>query len=188
MGINKIIYGGNTLIDLTADTITPAKLQTGVTAHDRTGAVINGTCTYDADTSDGTTTADEVLEDQVCYSQGTRLVGTMPNRGEVTGYISTKDGTYSIQRGFHDGSGKVGIDATEKAKIIAGNIKNGVQILGVTGDYAGQTATAEAKTCTPSTSQQVILPTSADYLSQVTCLPIPYTETANTYGTTVTIG
>lgn len=188
MGINKVIYGGNTLIDLTSDTVTTASLLSGATCHDKSGAIINGACTYDSDTSDGTVTADEVLEDQVCYSDGSRIVGTMPNRGEVTGTIATKNGTYSIQRGFHDGSGKVGIDATEKAKIIAGNIKNGVQILGVTGDYAGQTATAEAKTCTPSTSQQIILPTSADYLSQVTVNAIPYTETANAYGTTVTIG
>lgn len=48
--------------------------------------------------------------------------------------------------------------------------------------------TSEAKTCTPSNSQQVIEPTNADYLSKVTVYAIPYTETPNTYGTTVEIG
>lgn len=43
MGINKIQYGNTTLIDLTADTVTADKLMQGYTAHDRTGAVINGT-------------------------------------------------------------------------------------------------------------------------------------------------
>ena len=41
--INKVDYGGNTLIDLTGDTVTPADLTAGVTAHDRSGAPITGT-------------------------------------------------------------------------------------------------------------------------------------------------
>ena len=43
MAYNKIIYGGNTLIDLTEDTITPDKLVYGYTAHDKSGAAIVGT-------------------------------------------------------------------------------------------------------------------------------------------------
>lgn len=43
MAYNKVIYGGNTLIDLTSDTITADKLAQGYTAHDRTGTVITGT-------------------------------------------------------------------------------------------------------------------------------------------------
>ena len=43
MAKNKIIYNGNTLIDLTGDTVTADKLMQGYTAHDRSGAVINGT-------------------------------------------------------------------------------------------------------------------------------------------------
>ena len=41
---NKIIYGNQTLIDLTSDTITADKLLPGYTAHDATGAQITGTC------------------------------------------------------------------------------------------------------------------------------------------------
>ena len=41
---NKIIYGNQTLIDLTQDTITADKLLVGYTAHDATGATITGTC------------------------------------------------------------------------------------------------------------------------------------------------
>lgn len=41
--INKVVYGGNTLIDLTADTVTPATLMLGYTAHDASGALITGT-------------------------------------------------------------------------------------------------------------------------------------------------
>ena len=41
---NKVIYGNQTLIDLTSDTITADKLLPGYTAHDATGALITGTC------------------------------------------------------------------------------------------------------------------------------------------------
>lgn len=39
---NKVIYNGNTLIDLTQDTITPSRLISGYTAHDASGAPIVG--------------------------------------------------------------------------------------------------------------------------------------------------
>lgn len=43
MAINKVEYGGNTLIDLTSDSVTPENLLSGVTAHDASGKKINGT-------------------------------------------------------------------------------------------------------------------------------------------------
>lgn len=43
MAINKVVYGDNTLIDLTADTVTADKLAQGYTAHDASGAAITGT-------------------------------------------------------------------------------------------------------------------------------------------------
>lgn len=39
----KVILGGETIIDLTEDTVTAGALLSGVTAHDKTGAVITGT-------------------------------------------------------------------------------------------------------------------------------------------------
>ena len=189
--VNKVVFGNDTLIDLTGDTLNnPASLLEGVTAHDRSGAPITGTCTYDADTSDGTATASEILAGQTAYAGGAEITGTMPNRGGVTGTINTVAGTYAIQQGYHDGSGSVGIDSTEQAKIIAENIKDGVEILGVTGTYTGEGVTAQAKTATPYTTQQVLLPdTGYDYLSQVTVEAIAYVETDNSAGgKTATIG
>ena len=40
---NKVVYAGETLIDLTEDTVTPATLKLGATAHDASGAKITGT-------------------------------------------------------------------------------------------------------------------------------------------------
>lgn len=189
MAKNKIIYGGTVLVDMTTDTATAAQILDGYTAHINTGEQVEGTCTYDADTSDATAQRAEILLNKTAYVNGTKLTGSMPNNGAVSGTISTKAGTYTVPIGYHDGSGTVGISSTEQAKIIASNIKSGVTLLGVTGSYSGEGATAQAKTATPSTASQVILPDEGyDYLSQVTVAAIPYVETANAYGTTVTIG
>lgn len=45
MAVNKVVYGGETLIDLTSDTVTAATLAEGVTAHDASGNLIVGTAT-----------------------------------------------------------------------------------------------------------------------------------------------
>ena len=42
-GVNKVEYFGETLIDLTNDTVTADNLDEGVTAHDASGEQITGT-------------------------------------------------------------------------------------------------------------------------------------------------
>ena len=164
--ISKVVYGGKTLIDLTADTVTADKLLSTYTAHDKSGATITGTCTFDADTSDATAAVAEILAGKTAYVNGNKLTGTMKNNGAVTGTISKKAEAYSIPIGYHDGSGKVSISTTEQAKIIATNIRAGVSILGVTGTMSGtEGAKAQAKTATPSTTQQTILPVSYTHLT-----------------------
>ena len=188
---NKIIYNGNTLIDLTSDTITAADLASGKTAHDKSGAIITGTNTYDSDTSNDTAVADEILVGKTAHARGTVLTGTMPDNGGVTGTISTVAGEYTIPMGFHDGSGKVSISSTEQAKIIAANIRQGIEILGVTGTMSGEEGVnAQSKTVTPTASVQVITPdANYNYLSQVTVNAIAYSEADNgAGGVTVTIG
>lgn len=187
--INKVIYGGTTLIDLTSDTITASDLAYGKTAHDKSGAVITGTSTKDSTTTDANATAAEILSTKTAYVNKNKIIGEMPNRGAVAGTISTLS-PYTIQNGYHDGSGTVSIDSTEADKIIAANIKSGVTILGVQGSYSGESVDVESsKTVTPTTVSQTILPSSGyDYLAQVIVNAIPYTETDNAAGgKTVTI-
>ena len=43
MGNSKIVYYGETLIDLTGDTVAPSQLRSGITAHDKAGDAITGT-------------------------------------------------------------------------------------------------------------------------------------------------
>lgn len=190
MAINKIIYGGDTLLDLTGDTVTTSNLLYGEIAHDRSGATIEGACTYDSNTTDANAAASEILATKTAYVNKNKITGQMVNNGAVTGTITTKAQEYTIPIGYHDGSGKVSISSTEQGKIVAGNIKSGVTILGVEGSYTGQAVSVQAnKNATPSTTSQEITPDDGyDYLAQVTVAAIPYVESSNTYGTTVTIG
>ena len=190
--VSKVVLSnGTTLIDLTGDTITAADLLTGVTAHDKSGAPITGTCEYDSDTSEDTAAVSEILAGKTAHARGALLTGTMTNNGAQTGSITAKAQQVTIAQGYHDGSGKIGIASTEQAKIIATNIRQGVTILGVEGTMSGsEGVNAQAKTATPSWSQQVISPdTGYTHLSQVTvaAIPIAYSDNA-AGGQTVTIG
>lgn len=191
--ISKVVYGGKTLIDLTADTVTAAKILSTYTAHDKSGAPIVGTCTFNADTSDATAAGAEILAGKTAYVNGVKITGEMKNNGAVSGVISKKADSYTVPIGYHDGAGRVAISTTEQAKIIATNIRAGVSILGVTGTMSGtESVKVQAKTVTPTTTQQIVLPDSSqgfNYLSQVTVNAIPYNESDNAQGgKTVTIG
>ena len=189
--VNKVIYGGKTLIDLTADTVTADKVLEGITYHDKSGASGTGTCTYDSDTSDATVAVAEILTGKTAYVRGAKITGTMPNKGSVTGNISAKAQKFTIAQGYHDGSGYVQIATTEQEKLIATNIRQGVTILGVEGSMSGsEGVVAQSKTVTPTTTTQTVIPDDGyTHLSQVTVNPIPYAESDNSAGgKTVTIG
>lgn len=182
--VNKVVYGNRTLIDLTSDTVTKDKILSGFTAHDKSGTIITGTCDFDVNSTDATVAVAEILDGKTAYARGAKLIGTMPNKGAVNGAITTKDEQFTIPTGFHDGSGKVGIDTTEKSKIIAANIKEGVTILGVTGTLAPASGVkAQSKTITPGVTEMSVLPDEGyDYLSTVTVSAIPTSESDNSAG------
>lgn len=189
--INKIIYGGEVLMDLTGDTATPDQVQKGASFHDKSGAAVTGTCTFDSDTQDATAVEAELLQGQTAYVKGRKVIGSMPNHGGVTGELTDRDTPYQIPFCFHDGSGTAGLSAADQAKLIPANIREGISVLGVTGSMtSGGTVKAEAREATPTTQQQTILPsTGYTHLSQVTVKPIPYAESVNAAGgTTATIG
>lgn len=182
--VNKIIVGTEVKLDLSGDTIVASDLKKGVTAHDKSGAPITGTNEFDVNSQDGTAAVAEILAGKTAYARGTKLTGTMPDNGAVTLEIAALDDEPAIAMGFHDGSGKAVIKATEKTKIIPANIKSGVSILGVEGTYGGEEIKAQSnKAATPTFAEQVITPDSGfDYLSQVTVAAIPVTYTDNAAG------
>lgn len=188
--ISKVIFGGETLIDLTADTIQADKLLKGYTAHSADGEQITGSCTFDANTQDATATSAEILSGKTAYNKAVKVTGTMKNNGAATLTISKKDDAIQIPQGFHDGGGKASISASEQAKLIPNNIRQGVVVLGVTGTMSGSEGVkAQAKTVTPTVSGFEVNPdTGYTHLSSVTISAIPYNESDNSAGgTTVSI-
>ena len=189
---SKVVVNGETIIDLTADTVDAAHLLTGYTAHDKKGAPITGACTFDANTQDANAAATEILTGKTAYVKGSKVTGSMPNNGGVEGIISNLETPYTIPQGYHDGSGTVEIDSAEKAKIIADNIRQGVTILGIEGTMTGtEDVKAQSKSVKPTFSEQQVIPDSPtyNYLSQVTVQAIPMSETLNEQGGyTLTVG
>lgn len=189
---SKVVVNGETIMDLTADTVDAAHLLTGYTAHDKKGAPITGACTFDANTQDANAAATEILTGKTAYVKGSKVTGSMPNNGGVEGTISNLETPYTIPQGYHDGSGTVEIDSAEKAKIIADNIRQGVTILGIEGTMTGtEDVKAQSKSVKPTFSEQQVIPDSPtyNYLSQVTVQAIPVSETLNEQGGyTLTVG
>lgn len=91
----------------------------------------SGTATF-YDTTDADSGQGDVLSGKTYYKDG-KKTGSMPNNGDTSNTIDTKAGTVTIPAGYTSG-GTVGIDSTEQSKIVSGNIKSGVTILGVAGD------------------------------------------------------
>ena len=84
------------------------------------------------DTTDADASAGNVLSGKTFYKDG-KKTGSMTNQGAGGGTISTKAGSVSIPEGYYSGTGSVSISSTEQNKIVSGNIKSGVSILGVSG-------------------------------------------------------
>ena len=186
-----VLATGEVLIDLTSDTVDIAHVLSSYTFHDKSGAPLIGSCTFDADTSSDTAAVGEILAGKTAHARGTQLTGTMINNGAVTGLISSRDGSYTVPQGYHDGSGTVSLAPTEVAKIIATNIREGITILGVEGTMSGsEDEVPQAKNVTPTFSAQVILPdTGYTCLSQVNVAAIAVSYADNSAGgRTVTIG
>lgn len=181
---------GTVLIDLTSDTAEAADVKSGRYFHLSTGERVQGTNTYDSDTTDANASASEILSGRTAYVNKNKITGEMANNGAVSGTISTKAGTYTVPAGYHSGLGSVAIDSTEQAKIIPSNIKAGITILGETGTYSGESVDVTSVNVTPYLTSKTILPPSGyDYISQVNVSAIAIVESDNAAGgKTVTIG
>ena len=98
---------------------------------------------YDTSTAD--ITSDHVLTGKTAFGASGSVSGGMANNGSTSGTISTKAGTVTIPAGYTSG-GTVKISDTEQAKIIAGNIKSGVTILGQAGSLSLPTISQDSTT------------------------------------------
>ena len=75
--VNKVVYGGSTLIDLTADTVTAARMLSGYTAHNASGAVVTGAIQSQAAQTITPGTQDQII------AAGKYLAGAQTIQGDV---------------------------------------------------------------------------------------------------------
>ena len=190
--VNQVgLADGTILLDVSSDTAARADVLSGKYFHLATGERTTGTCTYDSNTTDANALATEILSGKTAYVNKVKLTGEMTNNGAVSGTISNKNTPYTIPAGYHSGLGTVSIDQTSSSALIAGNIKAGIEILGVTGNYTGEAVTAGSVSATPYLTAQTILPSdiNKDYISQVSVAAIAVTYSDNAAGgRTCTIG
>ena len=117
-------------LELTGNAAVGDVLATKTFYKDDAKTKLTGTLALTGDSAVG-----DVLSGKTFYKDNakTKLTGTMTNNGTVSTDISAKATEVTIAQGYHSGSGKVKISATEQAKIITGNIKAGITLLGVAG-------------------------------------------------------
>lgn len=108
------------------------------------------------DTSDATVNASDVLENKIAYGASGRIVGSMKNNGSQMIDVSSVNASYTISKGYHDGSGSVKISSAEVSKLVSSNIKRGITILGVTGSYQGSASSSGIKVKTGTTTSTSI--------------------------------
>lgn len=119
-------------------------------------SIKTATSSGETDTSDATVNASDVLAGKIAYGASGRIVGSMKNNGSQTINVSSANTSYTISKGYHDGSGSVQISSTEASKLIASNIKKGITILGVTGSYQGSTSSGGVQVKTGTTTSPSI--------------------------------
>lgn len=187
---NKIVLGdGTVLIDLTMDDVKPEHVQKGIKFHDKTGAEKTGTSTKTVDASGVTAEPAEVLAGET-FGRGNEVAtGTMPNNSGNDVLVTNKSGT-AIPRGYYDGAGIAKISDEDAEKLVPANIKEGVTILGVTGEFGPDDISAQSKEVTPTFADQQVSPdVEYTFLSGVLVKAIPVLYTDNSAGgQTVTIG
>lgn len=184
-----VLATGEVVMDLTQDDVKPEHVQKDIYFHDKTGKRQQGTNTKTVDASNATAEAAEVLVGRTFGKGNEMQTGTMPDNSGKDVEISTVSGT-PIPKGYSDGSGVAKLSAAEIAKLTAGNIKEGVTILGVTGSFGADDISSQSKTVTPTFSKQTINPDAGySFLSSVEVEAIKVVRTDNEAGgVTVTIG
>lgn len=81
----------------------------------------------------GNATAADLLTGKTASNVSGPITGTMANRGAVSQNITTQNGSYTVPAGYHNG---LGVIRAVFSNLIAANIREGINIGGVVGNFA----------------------------------------------------
>lgn len=98
-------------------------------------SLIRNNITY-YDTLDSTVNINDVLSTKISYGPAGKIIGTMPNNGDVTIIPSTEQQVKNP--GYYNTLKIEAVTSAIDTNILPENIKAGVTILGVTGIYTGE--------------------------------------------------
>ena len=147
MAVNKIIFNGESVLDLTQDTATAQDVRQGKKFHLKSGASSIGTLIPGTDVSDTTATANDVVQGKYFYLQnGQRVEGNIAKRvGSNINFVIYYDNV-TFSPGYYQQAINVKIDETQQKRFKPENIRDGVVLMGVTGNYVGQGIVIEGQT------------------------------------------
>ena len=171
MAVNKVIYDDTTLIDLTGDTVTAAKMLSGTTAHDKSGAVITGTI--------ATKTSSNLSASGATVSVPAGYYASAASKSVATGKATTPATTITQNPSISiNSAGKItaSVSGTQSVTptVSAGYVSSGTAgTITVSGSATKQLATWAAQTITPSTSSQTAVPAGYYTTGNITVAAIP---------------
>ena len=192
MGISRVKYNGQTLIDISSNTVNKEVLLKGYTSHDSNGDPVTGECEFDMKTTEFTASAKDIRKGLTAGVNKQTITGDMDEHLAEEHTISTKEGVFEIPEGYHDGNGTVIIDPSAVSQLKKENIRLNVEILGVKGEMTG----TEGENCSPAITvdaplgtenaplgqDDLIIQPEGDYtcFNKVTVRAVPYTTKDNT--------
>ena len=152
MGVNKVVFGAVSIMDISDSTVTADTLAKGKTAYDKKGDKITGTMESGIDTSDATAVASEILSGKTAYAKGSKVTGTMPTQTLPTPTIEVSSG---------------GLITAKDSLTASGYVASGTK------SATKQLTTQAAKTITPTESSQTAVASGRYTTGAVTVGAIP---------------
>lgn len=150
MGVSKVEFGDEVLLDLTADTVSASTLVAGVTAHNAAGELISGELALPLVAANGGTGRNELTAGSYLVGNGTGEVMLKTPEEVLTDIGALKAGTKYMYAKYNEGDGKTYVYSDEACTtliddsyveaykngtpvVLIGN-NNQVRIMGTTGE------------------------------------------------------